>query len=85
MLIGNNLKSLLLLNKLIAHILTLFFNLALQLVPEKSAAKAMLSFRNLCMDLERAYDMIDRYAIWQIQSLHGVGVKMVKAVQRSCM
>ena len=33
------------------------------------------------MDLEKAYDMIDRQCIWQMQRVYGVGGKFLKAVQ----
>ena len=33
------------------------------------------------MDSEKAYDTIDRYGMWQMQRLYGVGGKLLKAVQ----
>ena len=33
------------------------------------------------MDLEKAYDTIDRHGMWQIQIVYGVGRKLMKAVQ----
>ena len=33
------------------------------------------------MDLEKAYDTIDRHVMWQIQRVYGVGGKLLKAVQ----
>ena len=35
------------------------------------------------MDLEKAYDTIDRHGMWQILRVYGVGGKLLKAVQ-SC-
>ena len=32
------------------------------------------------MDLEKAYDMIDRHGMWQMLRVYGVGRKLVKAV-----
>ena len=33
------------------------------------------------MDLEKAYDTIDRYGLWQMLRVYGVGGKWLKAVQ----
>ena len=33
------------------------------------------------MDLEKAYDTIDRHGMWQIIRLYSVGGKLLKAVQ----
>ena len=33
------------------------------------------------MDLEKAYDTIDRHGMWQILRLYGVGGKLLTAVQ----
>ena len=33
------------------------------------------------MDLEKAYDTIDRHGMWQIGTVYGVGVKLLKEVQ----
>ena len=33
------------------------------------------------MDLERAYDTIDRHGMWQMLRVYGVGGKLLKAVQ----
>ena len=33
------------------------------------------------MDLEKAYDTIDRHGIWQMLLLYGVRLKLLKAVQ----
>ena len=33
------------------------------------------------MDLEKAYDTIDRYGMWQMLRVHGVGGKLLTAVQ----
>ena len=33
------------------------------------------------MDLEKAYDTIDRHGMWQMLRVHGVGGKLLKAVQ----
>ena len=33
------------------------------------------------MDLEKAYDAIDRHGLWQMLRVYGVGVKLLKAVQ----
>ena len=33
------------------------------------------------MDLEEAYDTIDRHGMWQILRVYGVGGKMLQAVQ----
>ena len=33
------------------------------------------------MDLEKAYDTIDRHGMWQMRRVHGVGGKLLKAVQ----
>ena len=33
------------------------------------------------MDLEKAYDAIDRYGMWQMLRVYGVGGKLLKAVQ----
>ena len=33
------------------------------------------------MDLEKAYDTIDRHGMWQMLRLYGVGGKLLKAVQ----
>mgnify|MGYP000675205646 CR=1 FL=1 len=33
------------------------------------------------MDLEKAYDRVDRDALWQVLRLYGVGDKLLKAVQ----
>ena len=33
------------------------------------------------MDLEKAYDRVDRDALWQVLRLYGVGGKLLKAVQ----
>ena len=33
------------------------------------------------MDLEKAYDTIDRHSMWQMLRLYGVGGKLLKAVQ----
>ena len=35
------------------------------------------------MDLERAYDTIDRHGMWQMLRVYGVGEKLLKAVQSS--
>ena len=34
------------------------------------------------MDLEKAYDTIERHGMWQMLGVYGVGGKMLKAVQR---
>ena len=34
------------------------------------------------MDLEKAYDIVDRDALWQVLRLYGVGSKLLKALQR---
>ena len=34
------------------------------------------------MDLEKAYDTIDRHGMWQILRVYAVGGKLLKAVQR---
>ena len=33
------------------------------------------------MDLEKAYDTIDRHGMWQVLRVYGVGGKLLKAVQ----
>ena len=33
------------------------------------------------MDLEKAYDTIDRHGMWQMLIVYGVGVKLLKEVQ----
>ena len=33
------------------------------------------------MDLEKAYDIIDRHGMWQMLRVYGVGGKLLKAVQ----
>ena len=33
------------------------------------------------MDLEKAYDRIDWHGMWQMLRVHGVGGKLLKAVQ----
>ena len=33
------------------------------------------------MDLEKAYDTIDRHGMWQMQRVYEVGGKLLKAVQ----
>ena len=33
------------------------------------------------MDLEKAYDTIDRHGMWQMLRVYGVGRKLLKAVQ----
>ena len=33
------------------------------------------------MDLENAYDMIDRHGMWQMLRVYGVGGKLLEAVQ----
>ena len=33
------------------------------------------------MDLKKAYDRVDRDALWQVMRLYGVGRKLLKAVQ----
>ena len=33
------------------------------------------------MDLEKAYDTIDRHGMWQMLRVYGVGGKLLKAVQ----
>ena len=33
------------------------------------------------MDLEKAYDAIDRHGMWQMLRVYGVGGKLLKAVQ----
>ena len=33
------------------------------------------------MDLEKAYDTTDRYGMWQMRRVYGVGGKFMKAVQ----
>ncbi|MBD5001258.1 hypothetical protein GUF49_06805, partial [Xanthomonas citri pv. citri] len=33
------------------------------------------------MDLEKAYDKVDREALWRVLRLYGVGGKLLKAVQ----
>ena len=35
------------------------------------------------MDLEKAYDTIDRHGMWQMLRVYGVGGKLFKAVQSS--
>ena len=37
------------------------------------------------MDLEKAYDTIDRYGMWQMLKVYGVGGKLLKAVQSFCV
>ena len=34
------------------------------------------------MDLERAYDTIDRHGMWKMLRVYGVGGKLLKTVQR---
>ena len=34
------------------------------------------------MDLEKAYDTIDRHGMWQMLRVYGPGGKLLKAVQR---
>ena len=34
------------------------------------------------MDLEKAYDTVDRHGMWKMLRVYGVGVKLLKAVQR---
>ena len=36
------------------------------------------------MDLEKAYDTIDRHGMWQMLRVYGVGAKLLKAVQFLC-
>ena len=36
------------------------------------------------MDLENAYDTIDRHVMWQMLRTYGVGGKFLKAVQSFC-
>ena len=33
------------------------------------------------LDLEKAFDMIDRHGMWQMLRVYGVGEKLLKAVQ----
>ena len=33
------------------------------------------------MDLEKAYDRVDRRALWQVVSLYGVGGKLLRAMK----
>ena len=33
------------------------------------------------MDLEKAYDTIDRHGVWQMLKMYGVGRKLLKAAQ----
>ena len=33
------------------------------------------------MDLQKAYDTIDRYGVWQMLRVYGFGGKLLKAVQ----
>ena len=33
------------------------------------------------MDLEKAYDTIDRHGIWQMLTVYGVGIKLLIAAQ----
>ena len=33
------------------------------------------------MDLEKAYDTVDRHGMWQMLTVYGVGGKLLKAVQ----
>ena len=33
------------------------------------------------MDLEKAYDIIDRNALWQVLKIYGVGINLLKALQ----
>ena len=37
------------------------------------------------MDLEKAYVTIDRYGMWQMLRVYGVGRKLLKAVQSFCV
>ena len=37
------------------------------------------------MDLEKAYDTIDRHGMWQMLRVYGVGGKLLKAVQSFCV
>ena len=53
---------------------------AVRLVCEKYQANGKDAFWAV-MDLEKAYDAIDRHGMWQMLRVNGVGVKMLKAVQ----
>ncbi len=33
------------------------------------------------MDLEKAYDRVDREALWKVMRIHGVGGKLLKGLQ----
>ena len=41
----------------------------------------MGKMRSGFMDLEKAYDMMDRHGMWQMLIVYGVGGKLLKAVQ----
>ena len=56
---------------------------AIRQVCEKYPANRKDVFR-VFMDLEKAYDMIDRHGIWQMLRMYGVGGKLLKAVQSFC-
>ena len=53
---------------------------AVRQVCEKYLANGKDVFRAF-MDLEKAYDMIDRHGTWQMLRVYGVGGKLLKAVQ----
>ena len=53
---------------------------AVRQVCEKYLANGKDVFRAF-MDLEKAYDTIDRHGMWQMQRVYGVGGKLLKAVQ----
>ena len=53
---------------------------AVRLVCEKNLSNGKDVFWAF-MDLEKAYDTIDRHGMWQMLGVYGVGVKLLKAVQ----
>ena len=54
---------------------------AVRQVCEKYLANGIDVFKAF-MDLEKAYDTINRHGMWQILRVCGVGRKLLKAVQR---
>ena len=53
---------------------------AVRQVCEKYLANGKYEFWAF-MDLEKAYDTIDRHGMWQMLRVYGVGGKLLKAVQ----